>query len=198
MAIFKTELCDGLSDREVVLSSFNDIAYFACLVIRYETRLLQYIQKISQSSQEEAEDILQDGFIKIWKNIKAYDTSLTLENWIFRIIHNETISYWRKKTSFAKDHVVDIDNEKIQFLLPTDEVYDFEKDNGYKIIEEILPLLKPEYREVLVLKFFENKSYEEISDILKIPEGTVATRINRAKKSFRDLSEGKFDQTIFK
>ncbi len=198
MAIFKTELCDGLSDREVVLSSFNDIAYFACLVIRYETRLLHYIQKISQSSQEEAEDILQDGFIKIWKNIKAYDTSLTLENWIFRIIHNETISYWRKKTSYAKDHVVDIDNEKIQFLLPPDEVYDFEKDNGYKIIEEILPLLKPEYREVLVLKFFENKSYEEISDILKIPEGTVATRINRAKKSFRDLSEGKFDQTIFK
>lgn len=198
MSVFRAELCDGLSDREVILSSLEDIAYFACLVIRYETRLLHYIQKISQSSQEEAEDILQEGFIKIWKNIRAYDTSLTLENWIFRIIHNETISYFRKKTSYAKDHVVDIDNERIRSLLPGEEIGDFETDSGSKIIEEILPLLKPEYREVLVLKFFENKSYEEISDILKIPEGTVATRINRAKKSFRDLSEGKFDQTIFK
>ncbi|MBK8621538.1 MAG: sigma-70 family RNA polymerase sigma factor [Saprospiraceae bacterium] len=198
MSVFRAELCDGLSDREVILSSLEDIAYFACLVIRYETRLLHYIQKISQSSQEEAEDILQEGFIKIWKNIRAYDTSLTLENWIFRIIHNETISYFRKKTSYAKDHVVDIDNERIRSLLPVEEIGDFDTDSSSKIIEEILPLLKPDYREVLVLKFFENKSYEEISDILKIPEGTVATRINRAKKSFRDLSEGKFDQTIFK
>lgn len=198
MSVFRAELCDGLSDREVILSSLEDITYFACLVIRYETRLLHYIQKISQSSQEEAEDILQEGFIKIWKNIKAYDTSLTLENWIFRIIHNETISFFRKKTSYAKDHVVDIDNERIRSLLPVEEIGDFDTDSSSKIIEEILPLLKPDYREVLVLKFFENKSYEEISDILKIPEGTVATRINRAKKSFRDLSEGKFDQTIFK
>ena len=49
-----------------------------------------------------------------------------------------------------------------------------------------LPL---KYKEVLVLKFLENMSYEEISDVLKIPEGTVATRINRAKKAFRQLAE---------
>ena len=71
-------------------------------------------------------------------------------------------------------------------------------DSVSRLIEDILPLLKLEYREVLVLKFLEDKSYEEISDILKIPEGTVATRINRAKKSFRELASGKFDNSIFK
>ena len=56
-------------------------------------------------------------------------------------------------------------------------------------IHEILDQLPLKYKEVLVLKFLESMSYEEISDILKIPEGTVATRINRAKKAFRKLTE---------
>jgi RNA polymerase sigma-70 factor (ECF subfamily) len=152
--------------------------YFACLVLKYEIRLLSYIKKISQSNQDEAEDILQEAFIKIWKNLNGYDPRLTLESWIFRIVHNETISFWRKKTSYSKDKVVSVDDDKIKTLLIDDDIL--------------------EYREVLVLKFLEDKSYEEISDILKIPEGTVATRINRAKKSFRDLASGKFDNSIFK
>jgi RNA polymerase sigma-70 factor (ECF subfamily) len=50
-------------------------------------------------------------------------------------------------------------------------------------------MLSEKYKEVLVLKFLENMDYEEISDILKIPEGTIATRINRAKKTFAKIVE---------
>jgi RNA polymerase sigma-70 factor, ECF subfamily len=198
MASFKTEICKGLSDQEIVRLSLGDIEYFACLVLKYELRLLGYVKKISQSDQEEAEDILQEAFIKIWKNLNGYDPRLTLESWLFRIVHNETISFWRKKTSFGKDRTVAIDDDRLMEMFAEDQTSETNRDLTFKLIENVLPMLKQEYREVLVLKFLEDKSYEEISDILKIPEGTVATRINRAKKSFRALSAGKFDNTIFK
>lgn len=198
MTHFKTERCHGLADREIIRLSLDDMEYFACLVLKYEIRLLGYIKKISQSNHDEAEDILQEAFIKIWKNLHGYDPRLTLESWIFRIVHNETISFWRKKTSYSKDKVVSIDDDQIKTLLTTEDINHDDEDSISRLIEDILPLLKLEYREVLVLKFLENKSYEEISDILKIPEGTVATRINRAKKSFRVLASGKFDNSIFK
>ena len=198
MSHFKTERCHGLADQEMIRLSLDDMEYFACLVLKYEIRLLGYIKKISQSNHDEAEDILQEAFIKIWKNLHGYDHRLTLESWIFRIVHNETISFWRKKTSYSKDNVVSIDDARIKTLLTTEDINHDDEDSISRLIEDILPLLKLEYREVLALKFLEDKSYEEISDILKIPEGTVATRINRAKKSFREIASGKFDNSIFK
>jgi len=196
---FKTEHCKELADREIISLSLTEIDYFACLVLRYEVRMIAYIQKISQSNSNEAEDILQEAFIKIWKNLQGYDPRLTLESWIFRIVHNETISHWRKKTSYSKDNVVQIDEERLNLLFASEDIDYVENEKQIQnIIAQVLPTLKQEYREVLVLKYLEEKSYEEISDILKIPEGTVATRINRAKKSFRELSLGKFDHTIFK
>ncbi|MBK7635856.1 MAG: RNA polymerase sigma factor [Saprospiraceae bacterium] len=198
MSNFKTERCHGLTDQEIIQMSLTDLEYFACLVLKYEVRLLNYIKKISQSNHDEAEDILQEAFIKIWKNLHGYDPRLTLESWIFRIVHNETISFWRKKTSYSKDKVVSIDDDRIMNSLSAENINHDDVDSVSRLIEDILPLLKLEYREVLVLKFLEDKSYEEISDILKIPEGTVATRINRAKKSFRELASGKFDNSIFK
>ncbi len=194
---FKIERCAGLSDREIIHMSLADLEYFACLVLKYESRLLTYIKKISQCTHDEAEDILQEAFIKIWKNLNGYDPKLTLESWIFRIVHNETISFWRKKTSYSKDNIVRLDDERLNFLMTAEDVDEMEGEKFFRIIEEVLPLLKQEYREVLVLKYMEDKSYEEISDILKIPEGTVATRINRAKKSFKALAGGKFDHTLF-
>lgn len=192
------ERCVGLSDREIIRLSLADLEYFACLVLKYEVRLLTYIKKISQCNHDEAEDILQEAFIKIWKNLKGYDPRLTLESWIFRIVHNETISFWRKKTSYFKDNIVRLDDERLHSLTAVEDLDEMEGESFFRIIEEVLPLLKQEYREVLVLKYLEDKSYIEISDILKIPEGTVATRISRAKKSFKELASGKFDQSIFK
>lgn len=198
MVHFKIEFCAGLTDREVIRLSLANLDYFACLVLKYEHRLLSYIKKISQCNQDEAEDILQDAFIKIWKNLHGYDPRLTLESWIYRIVHNETISYWRKKTSYSKNNVVQIDEGKLNMFVAEEDFDDIENEKRFRIIEEVLPLLKQENREVLVLKYLEDKSYEEISDILRIPEGTVATRINRAKKTFRELASGTSENTIIK
>jgi RNA polymerase sigma-70 factor (ECF subfamily) len=181
------QICQELSDLEIVRKSLRDVEYFACLYNRYEPKLLRYIKRISYSTREESEDILQEAFIKIWRNLHDFDQDLKLSSWIYRIVHNETVSFWRKKTSYGK-------NQKV--AMP-DDLFDGEdhffgeenaEDSNTRKIHEVLQKLPIKYREVLVLKFLEMMSYEEISDVLKIPEGTVATRINRAKKAF--IQEG--------
>lgn len=111
-------------------------------------------------------------------------------DWIYRIVHNEAISFLRRKKSYGKDQQVPLD-EQIFSAVPDDTAPEEaeELENRDKLTHQVLAQLPDLYREVLVLKFLENMGYEEISDILKIPEGTVATRINRAKKAFRKIAE---------
>ncbi|MCP3927614.1 MAG: RNA polymerase sigma factor [Bacteroidetes bacterium] len=177
------EVCDKLSDNEIIKISFEQVDYFSCLYDRYGMRLLRYIKKIAVISEEEAEDILQESFIKVWRNLHSFDQSLKLSSWLYRIVHNETISYWRKQKSFGKDQKVEWDEtlyENIPVELEKEDWIEQKKVSTHRILNH-LPL---KYKEVLILKYFEGMSYEEISDVLKIPEGTVATRMNRAKKAF--------------
>ncbi|MFH4965957.1 RNA polymerase sigma factor [Gaetbulibacter sp. M235] len=176
-------ICKQLSDKEIVKKSLVDIEYFSCMYDRYKLRLLRYIKRIALVNDEQAKDILQEAFIKIWRNLNDYDQSLKLSSWIYRIVHNETISYWRKQKSFGKDRQVTLDETLFKDVSIN---FEMNEDNEQKerLTHEVLKLLPLKYKTVLVLKFMENMSYHEISDVLKIPEGTVATWINRAKNMF--------------
>jgi RNA polymerase sigma-70 factor (ECF subfamily) len=178
------QICESLSDKEIISKSVQDVEYFRCIYERYEKKLKRYIYKISNFSEEEAEDILQNSFIKLWKNINGYDETIKFSSFLYRIVHNETVSLWRKNQSLEKvkkAYYFENENE--------DENPLKEEDKNNKKILDILNMLSEKYKEVLVLKFLENMDYEEISDILKIPEGTIATRINRAKKTFAKIVE---------
>ncbi len=186
--LIKKEICNKLGDEEIIEKSLKDLDYFACLYERYELKLLRYIRKISNTDTQEAGDILQDAFIKIWKNLNNYDKSLKLSSWVYRIVHNETISFCRKKRSYGKNNNLDL--EDIQFKdLPDEQNIEKNSEERFFLTHKVLDKLALKYKEVLILKFMEKMSYEEISDVLKIPEGTVATRINRAKKIFITIAE---------
>lgn len=181
--IVTEQICEQLSDNEIVKNSLSNIDYFICLYSRYEKRLLHYIKRISRVSNEQAEDILQDSFIKIWQNLHDFDQSMKLSSWIYRIVHNETISYWRSEKSYGKDQNVKLDENLYKnTLYDLDRKEDIEQKEFFA--HEVLDLLPIKYKTVLILKFIEGMGYHEISDVLKISEGTVASRINRAKKRF--------------
>lgn len=177
--------CKSYTDAQLVQHAVENQAYFGCLYNRYEARLLRYINRLSNLSQDETYDILQEAFIKVWVNINDFDPDLSFNSWIYRIVHHETISVWRKKTSYHKHQTVDVTT--FSGSLSSDDV--LQADNHEQVICKLLNLLPEQYKSVLVLKYFEDKSYEEISDILKIAEGTVATRLNRAKKAFQQLTK---------
>jgi len=181
--------CANLSDNDLVQKALKDQAYFGCLVERYEAKLYNYISRITAVSKEDAEDILQDVFINVYKNLNDFDQTLKFSSWIYRITHNQVISRWRKHKN-SPFVFKDEDNLKLfeKIVAKEDVEADLIRQDKSREVEQILKCLKKEYAEILVLKFLEDKSYKEISDILKKPMGTVATLINRAKKQFRDCA----------
>ncbi|MFA4941549.1 MAG: RNA polymerase sigma factor [Patescibacteria group bacterium] len=174
------------TDEELVLLALSDQDCFLYLMRRYEKKLLAYILRISNINQDEAEDILQDTFIKIYENLNDFDTELKFSSWAYRITHNQVISNYRKIKSRPQNIPLDINEEILGNLASSLDVKKdldalFLREN----IEKVLANLDIKYREILILKFLEEKNYKEISDILKKPMGTIATLINRAKKEFK-------------
>lgn len=173
------------TDEELVQLILENQSYFSFLMERYEKRLLAYILRISNVSHQEAEDVLQDVFIKVYQNLNDFDLDLKFSSWIYRITHNQVISNYRKRRSRDKDLAIDIDDAELEnFASDLDIIRDIDEKFLRQNIFKILDNLDIKYREVLVLKFLEEKNYREISDIIKKPMGTVATLINRAKKAF--------------
>ncbi len=182
------------TDEELVSLVLEDQDYFLYLVRRYEQKLFRYIARISSLSQDDIEDVLQDIFIKVYKNLNNFDTDLRFSSWVYRITHNEVISNYRKYKNKAKIISFDKDGE---FIKNIGDELDIERDINLdelkKEIFSILGKIDIKYREVLILKFLEEKSYREMSDILRKPEGTIATLINRAKKEFLKILEKQYE-----
>lgn len=180
------EQCEELSDEEMVRMALQNLDYFSCIYQRYGPLLLNYVHRITEVNNDQAEDILQESFIKIWKNLNAYKPDLKLSSWLYRIVHNQVISEWRKdktKTSQLRLNAKDIVSTIYSDNLLNEDI----NESNLNSIQKNLEILPDKYKQVLILKFYEKMSYEEISDVLKIPEGTVATRINRAKSALRKL-----------
>ena len=188
--MLETTNIEQKSDEELAQLILLDKDYFLYLARRYEAKLLRYIIRISGVAHEEAEDILQDVFIKVYKNINNFDPDLKFSSWIYRITRNETISHHRKKESKLDKMKVDIEDNYLENI-SSDLNLEKEVDLQYlkERIEKALSKLEPKYSEVLILKFIEEKDYREISDILQKPMGTVATLINRAKGKLKEELE---------
>jgi len=177
--------CINKTDEQIVVLTLKNQDYYLCLMKRYETKLLNYILKISNISREDAEDILQEVFVKAYQNLNDYDLNFKFSNWIYSIAHNTTISAFRKKK--VRPQTVSWEDEDLNNILGS--TLDVENTSlqklTYKQILKIINQLPLKYKDVLILKFVEGKDYLEISDILHKPMGTIATLINRAKKSLK-------------
>lgn len=183
--------CDRKSDKKLVQLSLKNTDYFECLVVRYEDKLFRYIRRITNLDTETAEDVLQEVFLKVYKNLNDYDEKFTFSSWVYRITHNEAISFFRKAEARPKT-VNPVNDEGIDYLniVPSDINLrtDYLKKELANKVKQIISQLPERYRTILILKFLEEKSYEEVSDILHIPMGTVATQISRAKAQFKKLA----------
>ncbi len=175
-----------LSDEELVIECKKDQQHFAVLVERYVPKLTRYIRRRSMATSDDIDDLLQNIFIKVYRNINEYDTSLLFSSWVYRITHNEMIDWYRRE---KRRTTLSLDDEARDLVskLFTDEdpVVRFSHQEQKEYIIQTLNTLGDKYKDILLLRFFEEKSYEEIADILKIPPGTVAVRINRAKKQLQ-------------
>lgn len=180
------------TDEELVALSLDNQNFFAYLINRYQKKLARYIQRISGLSVDDVDDVLQDVFIKTYKNLNDFDSRLKFSSWIYRIAHNQVISNFRKINSRPQLLVLEDDEgflENIASEFDLEEAIDMKSNK--KMILDVIASLDYRYKEVLELRFLEEKDYNEISDILKKPKGTIATLLNRAKKQVKTELENK-------
>lgn len=164
-----------MTDEELIkIIRTSDQELYSEIVKRYQDKLFRYASNIVVN-EARAMDIVQQTFIKAFINLNSFDTRMSFSSWIYRIAHNETmnmIKKYKKEISLLPDF----------YIQSADNIEDdyFKKETITEVRKCLndIPVL---YSEPLSLYYLEEKSYEEISDILRLPIGTIGTRINRAK-----------------
>lgn len=175
------------SDSEIISLTLGDSDQFVLIIDRYEQKLFRYIMRLGDFSVDEWEDILQDIFIRVYTHLNEYDSNFAFSSWIYRIAHNITIDTYRKNSTHK---VIRLDDEMYEWLKETlsseeDLPTNLREKDMRLLVQESFVSLTYEQREVIILKYIEEKNYDEISDILRIPIGTVWTILHRAKKQLQ-------------
>ena len=164
-----------LTDEKLVeLVRSRDKERYTEIISRYKDKLMRYTRYLI-NNEDKAADVVQETFIKAYINLYGFDTKKKFSSWIYRIAHNEAVNLVKKN-----NREVPLDPE---FDPPGNQNVEeeFDRKEIVKQAHSCLGQMPIIYSEPLALFHLDEKSYEEISDILRIPMGTVATRINRAK-----------------
>jgi RNA polymerase sigma-70 factor (ECF subfamily) len=183
----KTLLQDKSDEELARLMQSGKTELFSLLIERYEKKIGRYARKFLADS-DDINDVLQEIFIKVYVNIKSFDTTRKFSSWIYRIAHNELVNALKKR----EKRIFPIFNLDV-FLPYNLSKDDFNKDiqtlDIKKTIDICLKKLELKYREPIILFYLDGLSYKEISEILRVPISTVGIRIKRAKEKMKNILE---------
>lgn len=159
---------------------------YAVLMDRHRQAIFHIINKIVRDD-EIANDLVQETFMKAFSALASYRSEFRFSTWLYKIAANASIDYLRKKRiqALSLDRPVETRDGTIEFEVP-DYSYHPERELERKeqsfSIEEAINSLPKNYRDVIIYRHKEDKSYDEIADLLDIPVGTVKARIFRARE----------------
>lgn len=173
-----------LPDEELVeMAQQGTQRGFAVLVERYWQRLVRYVQRLLPGTND-AEDIVQESFIKAYTNLRSFNLDRRFSPWMYRITHNTFV-----------DHAKSLKRQPLPFFDPdvlfphpvAAERPDTEAEvaSVRTLLHKHLDSLESRYHEALVLRYKEGMSYRDIADILHVPVGTVSIRIKRGLEKMR-------------
>lgn len=171
----------NLTDERLVELIRSDKDQFRELIRRYKKKISNYAYYLT-GDRSESTDITQEVFVKAYINLNSFNLKKKFSSWIFRIAHNESVNFLKKNFRWVSHDDRDIkSNQDIEKELIDSEII--------KILKKCLNKVPTHYKEVITLYYFENLSYQDISDILQIPENTVATYLSRAKSSLKIICQ---------
>ena len=189
-------IATALSDHDLVVRAQkgSEKAYRE-LLDRYQRPVFSLIYRMVRD-REQAEDLSQETFVRVFNHIDRYDPAYKFSSWIFKIATNLTIDWMRKK----EVPTVSIDgsryattSDEIEASTITVESKDetpeellIARELGNEI-EQAITRLRPEYKTAILLRHVEDKPYEEIAQIMSLPLGTVKTYIHRGRKELQEM-----------
>lgn len=178
-----------VSDKELIEKvKEGDTFAFNILVDRYKIRLFNLVYRMLQN-REEAEDILQETFLRVYKERERYDPTYSFSTWIYTITLNLCRNELKRRKKF-KFFGIDLIKNSREYATPQ------AKNNGCisSVLEKAIHALPVKYRTAFLLRDVDQLSYEEVSKSMGIPLGTVKSRVNRARLLLRDKLEPKMKE----
>lgn len=178
--------CTGLTDQDLVIKTLNSSDYFVCIIEKFAPRLRVFLRRLSGLADTELDDVMQDIYIKVYRNLAGFDPRLKLENWVYSIARNTLYDDFRlnnkHRTSLPLEANIEEEQNLINFLgeEARAEKHLIEQEDLDRI-KRIIAALPLQMKEVAILRFLNDKNYEEMGDILKKPKGTVASLVGRAR-----------------
>ena len=185
------------SDNEIIeLYKNGEREALKYLIERYASPLFNFVARLT--NRNDAGDIVQEVFIKAWKNIKKFDSKkASFKTWIFTITRNTITDFSRRKKSIlfsdltsARQDLAENSEDSFEENIESEDLLpdeDLQKLEDIETLNKTLEKLRPEYREVLVLYYQEEMTFEEIGEILSKPTNTVKSQHRRAIIELRKL-----------
>jgi len=172
-------------DHWVVLAVKGDEKAYSELTQKYQKPLYFHVRKMIRNS-DFAEDLVQDIFLKAFKSLKNYKNDYAFSTWLYRIATNHTIDYLRKKKlETLSIHADDSDDTHATIQLADEDSFTDEpmiRRERKNKVHEAIGQLPEKYREVILKRHIQEKSYQEIAEEMDIPLGTVKAHIFRARE----------------
>jgi RNA polymerase sigma-70 factor (ECF subfamily) len=159
----------------VIRSQLGDEAAFAELVERHGPRLLWFTQQMMQSSPDSVADVMQDTWLAIYRGLPRLLDASRFRPWTFRIARDRIYREYRRRKMSG------LDDARLTEAEPPEPESGIDREQ----LHRCLSLISPAHREVLVLRFFEDLSYEEIARITSASPGTVRSRIHYGKQALK-------------
>ena len=162
------------------------------LMGRYKDSVFYMLLKMVNNS-DDAEDLTIETFGKAFKRLDQYTPQFAFSTWLFKIASNHSIDFIRKKRirAISIDQVYSNEDGETYVIPVKEESLDpeesMQKDERIQRMRDVVEKLKPRYKRLVELRYFEEKSYEEISEILELPLGTVKAQLFRARDFMFEL-----------
>jgi RNA polymerase sigma-70 factor (ECF subfamily) len=167
----------------------DDFAAFEKLVDRYKGRLINVICRML-NNQNEAEDLVQETFLRVWTHRQDYDFSYCLSTWIYTIALNLAKNELRKHRKFRFFNLTEMTEKGLE--LPDPRMGPSALGH---MLEQAIAVLPTKYKTAFLLRDVEQMSYEEVAQILGVPLGTVKSRVNRARAVLKEELKPKLEQS---
>ena len=182
----------NISDEEILNLLQNDINVeqgFRCLVVKYQERLYGHIRRMVQEH-EDANDVIQNTFIKVFKNIKKFEGNSQLYTWLYRIATNETITFLNKK---KRKMTTSIDDEDIDMANRLSAESYFDGEMAQAKLQRAVGILPEKQKLVFNMRYFEEMPYKEISNILETSVGGLKASYHHAVKKIEQFLNDETD-----
>lgn len=187
----KKKIENTIPTDEELIGRFQDgdIYAFEQIVKRYKDQLLNYAYRFLGAI-EDSEDIVQETFLRVFRKRKAYRNIAKFSTWIYTITGNLAKTELRRRRKKKLFSISGLKYTNKEYEIPDRKRGPDERADGVvmdEIIQKAIDSLSPKFREVIILRDIQELSYDEISKIIKIPLGTVKSRVNRARLKLQEI-----------